>query len=539
MATNVVNLDALIPREDFEVLDEAAPQGNTIERVQIRDLERNAFFYAALKKPDFQRETASWSPNKIYDFVRTFLDGDLIPALILWKKGENIFVIDGAHRLSALIAWVHDDYGDNTISRQYFQNAMPKEQLVAAEKTRKLFTKKLGTYDEHKKSVEFPDQSRLEVLNRARRLGALSVQVQWVTGDAKKAEASFFKINQAATPIDKTELRILKSRVSPNALASRVIVRNATGHKYWSKFSIANQKKAEEIGKEIYNNLFSPPLDTPIKTLDIPVAGRGYSAQTLPLIFDLVNLANDIKLLDSTKITIDDSKSSESKPASNNDSSLSEDKTGEKTIKFLESTRQIVNRISGLHPSSLGLHPVVYFYSSTGRYQPTAFLAVVSLLKELELKKQFRAFTDVRHSFENFLLTHKSFANQITVKFGSGAKGFERLKLLYSNILQSFWDNKNSEETLAALLKSTDFSFLKPTEFDSAEEIGKDFNTGVKSGIFLKQALEKPNTCKICNCLIHANSITFDHIIRKQDGGIGVIDNGQLAHPYCNTSYKN
>ena len=31
-------------------------------------------------------------------------------------KSGNIFVIDGAHRLSAFIAWVHDDYGDKKIS---------------------------------------------------------------------------------------------------------------------------------------------------------------------------------------------------------------------------------------------------------------------------------------------------------------------------------------------------------------------------------------------------------------------------------------
>jgi len=111
MATPATNLDALIPREDFEVQSVADPSNPVkIERVSIRDLEPG-FFYNALRKPDFQRETANWSPAKVVDLVKTFVNGDLIPAVILWQSGRDIFVIDGAHRLSALLAWVHDDYG--------------------------------------------------------------------------------------------------------------------------------------------------------------------------------------------------------------------------------------------------------------------------------------------------------------------------------------------------------------------------------------------------------------------------------------------
>jgi hypothetical protein len=97
MATNVVNLDALIPREDFAVVggrDWPKP-----DRISISELRPTGFFYNQLRKPDFQRETANWSPEKIEDFVKTFLEGDLIPAIILWSAGETIFVIDGAHRL--------------------------------------------------------------------------------------------------------------------------------------------------------------------------------------------------------------------------------------------------------------------------------------------------------------------------------------------------------------------------------------------------------------------------------------------------------
>src|SRR5690606_587712 len=111
---------------------------------------------------------------------------------------------------------------------------------------------------------------------------------------ATKAETSFFKINQLAAPINETELTILESRHRPNALAARAIIRAGTGHKYWSKFDEDKRAEIERISKTINKALFAPPLKTPIKTLDLPIAGRAYSAQALPLLFDLVNIANDV-----------------------------------------------------------------------------------------------------------------------------------------------------------------------------------------------------------------------------------------------------
>ncbi|WP_338116759.1 HNH endonuclease [Vibrio fluvialis] len=49
----------------------------------------------------------------------------------------------------------------------------------------------------------------------------------------------------------------------------------------------------------------------------------------------------------------------------------------------------------------------------------------------------------------------------------------------------------------------------------------------------------KSNTCAHCKGIIHQNSISFDHVIRKQDGGKGSVKNGALMHPYCYTSAKN
>jgi hypothetical protein len=281
-----VNLDALIRREDFAVLGQEA-SSSLLQTIQIRDLEPDAFFFGAIRKPDFQRETNEWSPETICDFVSSFLAGDLIPSIILWKSGGNLFVIDGSHRLSALIAWVQDDFGDGQASRQFYEHQIPAEQQKLADATRKLVKKDCGSYLEHKAAVQNPAGARPEILKRSGNLSSLALQVQWVTGNADRAEASFFKINQQAAPIDKTELKLLESRKKANALAARAIVRSGTGHKYWSGFSKQIQDDIESIAKDIHDTLFRPELHTPIKTLDLPVAGKGYSAQSLPVIFDL------------------------------------------------------------------------------------------------------------------------------------------------------------------------------------------------------------------------------------------------------------
>src|SRR5947209_5295770 len=110
MATHLVNLDALIPREDFEVEGAVTlATGQLGLTMKVSELEPASVPYHILRKPDFQRETASWTPDKVAEFIQSYVEGDLIPSIILWRspRSGNIFVIDGAHRLSALIAWVH------------------------------------------------------------------------------------------------------------------------------------------------------------------------------------------------------------------------------------------------------------------------------------------------------------------------------------------------------------------------------------------------------------------------------------------------
>jgi hypothetical protein len=267
-----VNLDALIRRADLAAPGEAAED---ITSLSVSGLEPKGFLYPALRKPDFQRETTNWSPGQVADLVGTFARRDLIPAVILWRAGQNVFVIDGAHRLSALIAWVHDDYGDGVVSRRFFQNVVPDEQMKAAERTRQLIETGVGSYRDHKLAIEFPNTARPDITERAARIGWQEIPAQWIrNADHDKAEKSFFRINQGGTKIDPTERRILSARRSATALAARAILRGGTGHHYWEKFTPESQERIEDIGKDIFKTLFEPPLTLPIKHWTCPWRAR-------------------------------------------------------------------------------------------------------------------------------------------------------------------------------------------------------------------------------------------------------------------------
>ncbi len=397
-----VNLDALIPREDFEILKDNEQSVPSRQTIAISDLELGKPFLAILRKPDFQRETNEWTPEKVYELIASFLNDDLIPSIILWNSGTRNFVIDGAHRLSALISWALNDYGNGVISNPFFTHKVSSGQIEIAEKTAKLIKKNIGTYEEHLYAINNPTKANPEMLKRAQRLPNLTLQLQWVKGNADKAEDSFFKINEEAAPINETERTLLKSRDKPNTIAARAIIRSGTGHKYWSKFKEDKKDEIERLAKDINKILFNPEYSTPIKTLDVPLGGKGYSAETLSLVFDVVNICNSIEIRGNKKKA---KKVAFFRKVNKEEIEVIDDKTGEETIDVLKRTRKLLYRITTDHASSLGLHPAVYFYSITGRYQITSLLAFLELIKEMEAendktKVAFLNFISVREDFE-------------------------------------------------------------------------------------------------------------------------------------------
>lgn len=512
-----VNLDALLPREDFDT-DENQNSAKKKDSFSISDLREDDFFYASLRKPDFQRETNEWTSAKIVELIKSFIEGELIPAVILWrsKSGYN-FVIDGSHRISSLIAWINDDYGDGKITKEMFDGLVPEEQIKIAERTRRKVNKEIGKYSDFQLALRKPENVKPEIVKKARNLSAIAVQLQWVEGDAEVAESSFFKINQQAAKIDATELKLIKSRKKPNGISARGIIKSGKGHQYWAKFTKEKKEEIERLSKEINEIFFLPKLKNPIKTLDLPIGGKGYSSQSPLLIFEFVNIANKVEKLDDVAI----------------------DSDGSKTIEYLKNCKKLVNRINSTHPSSLGLHPAVYFYSKGGRHKSASFFGVALFLIQLEKRKKFKAFTDIREKFEDALIKYDFVLQQILRHYRGASKAIPHFKEFYSILMDKLKTN-DIDTAIKEIEKSKKFKFIKLSDGrQNTESESEDFSREAKSAIFMTEALKNAVRCKICNARIHRNAISIDHIERKQDGGLGTFDNGQLTHPYCNSRYKN
>lgn len=524
MAAVEVNLDALIKREDFAAGGAPAP-GTLDTTIGIHHL--TGYWIETLRKPDFQRETAGWKPEKIVDLVAAFLDGDLVPAIILWRSGQHTFVIDGAHRLSAMLAWIHDDYGDRTQSLNFFDHQISDEQSKIAEKTRAAVNKHIMPYATYAAMVKDIFSAPVEYRKRLGNFAQNAFVAQWVPAvDANSAQDSFFKINQAATPLDPTERRLLLHRHSAVAIATRAINRRGAGHPYWRGFDAPIQRQIEGLGAEIHDALYMPPLGgAQIKSSDVPVAGRGYSA--LPFLFDLVSLVNGVGIKDSTTTdkVVD---------------KLQNDENGSLTVEYLQKVWRKISRITTNEPGSLGLHPLVYFYTRGGNFQPMALLSMIAVVDRLVQSKRLDAFTDIRCRFESFLMDHKEAVTLIVKKQGSGVRSRPAVEAFFELIMAQLWAGATDEQMMAALAADKRYYTLAaPAPIRAgADDAPRRFSTGVKTAAFVAELMTQGVRCAECGTLVHRNSMNTDHDVRRQDGGTAHTGNARITHPYCNTGYK-
>ena len=219
------------------------------------------------------------------------------------------------------------------------------------------------------------------------------LNLQWVQGSAAVAETSFFKINSQGTPLDEVEEMLIRNRRKPIAIAARAILRAGTGHKYWSSFTPESVREIEESAKELHDLLFEPETTVPLKTLEVPLGGSISPVDALALLIEFLTIASN--------------RSAEPKPIEKYD----DDDSGIGTIAALKNSLQVLNRITGNTPGSLGLHPAVYFYNEKGEYSRFPFLGMTALIAE-KLRNNdnafFKKFTTARQTLEEFLMENKS-----------------------------------------------------------------------------------------------------------------------------------
>ncbi len=184
-------------------------------------------------------------------------------------------------------------------------------------------------------------------------------------------------------------------------------------------------------------------------------------------------------------------------------------------------------------------HPIVYFYSKDGKHKTASFFAITSLVMELEEKKMFRSFISARAIFESILIDYDFLVQQIVRRFRSAMKAFPHIKSFYLSLIEKADNTKSVEELIQETIQNEKFNYLTLPVKEYTDTDGQEFSNGTKSAVFITQALENALQCSICKGYLHTNSISFDHVIRRSEGGLGTFENAQLTHPYCNSTIKN
>ena len=514
-----VNLDAMIPRADFCEFEEKTQQAEKMSSLGLSNLEQNSFLVPNLRKPDFQRETNQWSPDQVLVFLKSFLDNELVPSVILWQSPSRLFVIDGAHRLSALIAWIRDDYGDGAVSRSFYGPQVSGDQATTASRLRRQINAEVGSFTQVKQAMMSIEtvQSDPVLAQRATNAITRTLSLQWVEGNAEKAESSFFKINTQGTPLDKVEGRLLENRRKPIAIAARSVVRAGYGHKYWSNFRDDTQSQIEEISRELHGVLFSPEIERPIRTLNLPHGGHVSTISACNVLMNLFAYAveqTDREVKGSPLYT--------------------EDADGTATIKVLKRLRKVMFRITGNESPSLGLHPAVYFYSSTGRHWDVVLVSMVSVFSKAIGNNDhsfFRSFTRNRQKLEEVFLEHKTLIGQANIAIRSRNRVQKWSDLIERTARgELFPDGVSADAILSAL------ELQGRVVASEITEIGGSFSNSTKSAAFLKDSVKSALKCPLCGGLVLAEkSVQYDHVKPKSKGGTGATDNVQLTHPYCNS----
>jgi hypothetical protein len=513
-----VTLDAMIPREDFAVSQDEF-ELELFRDFPISHLTGESPILKLLRKPDFQRETNHWSPEQIATFIASFLDNEVIPSLILWKSPTFIFVIDGGHRLSALRAWIDDDYGDGTTSLAFYKGEISEEQKKIARRTRKLVETKIGRFSALKSLIETKVTDDPISLRRANRLFTRPLNLQWIQGNSDVAETSFFKINSQGTALDDTEEMLIKNRRKAIAIAARAILRSGTGHKYWSAFAESERKRIEEQSSQLYELLFEPESSTPLKTLDVPFGGTVSPVDALSLLIEFLSIAGN-RL--SAAPGLD---------------GYADDMSGEQTVATLKKSLDVLGRITGNGPGSLGLHPAIYFYNERGKYNRFLFLGMVAMLTEKIRNNDstfFKTFTAARSAVESFLVENKSVISLVLQNL-SKRQRVPKMKELFEFLIDSA--NGGVTPTLQEAMSNLGLrgKIMDMTEKHSSSH----FSDEAKSMLFVQTALKSAMKCPICFGYLHpAKSVSYDHVLRIRDGGSGNVSNGQIVHPFCNTGMK-
>lgn len=564
-----VYLDHLIQRDSFLY---RRSQQTTEEPAQQRDHLTISTLYGEtsvrpyLRKPDFQRSTWAWSPEDCVSLLESVFTEQVVPSVIMWLSPDNLqYVLDGGHRISVLLAWMHDDWGDRVQADHFADEELASETRKAARRVRELLREKgIASFDEHvaasrrndeafqnhKDPTEVLSPAELERAKLVRRWKSTNMgfPILWVKGDHETAEKSFLKINKSGRRLSEWETRFVENRASSFA---RTIMSVAVPHqaeRCWPAQSGAKRSRDSDLvdaaariveqAGELHELLFRPVYRTPIRDPRLPLMGAPASQPELKPAWV------------SEFLTITEGSSGSRAQTEKllrrgvNDPPTRIIASGDR---ILRNAIKSVAHVHGPSPRSLSLAPMVYYYNPQGVYVRSLFYGMLFWLNtgdEAAILDRKITFSVFRRAFEQVLLERKSLiVARTTRRIGSGTEVTQQTARYFNGLLNllvstggessSVEFNEEHEVLLETLGRKPTKGRSRPSRHQ------RTFRGTQRAGVEVREFLNSFQNCQICGGRYYPGQFTqIDHINPFADGGETTLNNGRSTHPFCNNNRK-
>jgi hypothetical protein len=551
-----VYLDHLIPRENlrYQRPQQAFRDTGTTKQpiLTLRDFLVQSEYKAVYRKPDFQRSTFAWTPEDCVLLLESVVQSQVVPSIIMWRSPDNGFryILDGGHRISVVIAWLQDDWGESQVD--LFDNPQQAELVRrAARQVRSLVEERIGKISDYElaaqeivrltKEGRNPSQEMGNLQNgkalerglffQALRSGDVLFNILWVNGDYKTAEQSFLKINRSGRLLTDWEKRLIENRDSSFA---RLVMSLASVHSapyYWpdtvddevDRPQIEAQvpvilEKIKYLDKVLFQPEYRKPIVSPTQPIMVATGEKRpyYIAELLTIVKGYRGQSNETEEL----LAVD------------RDGPVSQivDNGYRHITGAVELFDHIVGNPDPTDPAnkSVEIVPLLYFYKSDGFYIRSLLYGFIYWLcqgNENEVRARKELFSAYRGNFERFFGNDKDLLVQALGRnVGSGAEVTLQTALYFDKLLQlliKYGGNVEDEDLLneygemvAGLTKGT-----KQSATHQAVR-SRIFTSRQKSVTLIDAHLSSMHTCEICRGKLDPmKKVQHDHKQRRRDGG--------------------
>jgi hypothetical protein len=110
-----------------------------------------------------------------------------------------------------------------------------------------------------------------------------------------------------------------------------------------------------------------------------------------------------------------------------------------------------------------------------------------------------------------------------------------RIKTLFESLVSEFRAGRTTQAEFVISTLGMRGRIVDVTNIQTSAQVSDD----TRSMIYVRNAIASALRCPICDGILDpVKSVSYDHITPVRDGGGGSPLNVQMAHPFCNTGYK-